>query len=128
MVATALLVGGLGGCSSLAPDAEAAAAVAVAFHLALAGGDAPAACSLLAPETAAVVERDSGRSCPEAVLAEDLPDGGPVVDRQAYGQLAQVVMTGDVVFLAAFGDRWRVTAAGCTPRENRPYHCSIEGG
>lgn len=127
-VIAALLLTLLSGCSSLAPDAEAAAAAAENFHRAVAGGDGAAACAWLAPETVAVLEQDSGRSCPDAVLDEDVPDGGPVVDRQAFGQLAQVVMTGDVVFLAAFGDRWRVTAAGCTARENRPYHCSIEGG
>jgi hypothetical protein len=128
VVIAVLLLTVVSGCSSLAPDADAAAAVAENFHRAVADDDGPAACALMAPDTVAVVEQDSGQSCPEAVLGEDLPDGGPVVDRQAFGQLAQVVMSGDVVFLAAFGDRWRVTAAGCVHRDKRPYHCTIEGG
>jgi hypothetical protein len=123
-----LLLAVLSGCSSLAPDAAAAAAVAADFHRAVAAGDGSAACVLLAPETASVVAQDADQSCPVAVLQQDVPDGGAVLSRAAYGQVAQVVMAGDVVFLAAFGDRWRVTAAGCSPRENRPYHCLIEGG
>jgi hypothetical protein len=128
VVIWAVLLTVLSGCSSLAPAADSAVAVAENFHRAVAVDDGPAACALMAPDTVAVVEQDSGRSCPEAVLGEDLPDGGRVVDRQAFGQLAQVVMTGDVVFLAAFGDQWRVTAVGCGHRDNRPYHCMIEGG
>jgi hypothetical protein len=127
-VVVALLVVALGGCASLAPNADGAAEVAEAFHRAVVNGDGTAECALLAPETAVVLEQDSGEPCADAVLDEDIPDGGAVLGRQAYGQLAQVVMTDDVVFLAAFGDQWRVTAAGCTPRANRPYHCTIEGG
>lgn len=127
LVALALLAA-VSACSSLAPDADAAAHVAQDFHRALTDGNGAAACELLAPQTVETVERDSGGSCADAILDQDVPDGGPVVGRQAFGQLAQIVMTGDVVFLGAFGDRWRVTAAGCTSRVNRPYHCSIEGG
>jgi hypothetical protein len=71
--------------------------------------------------------RISSTSSEKSGLQQDVPDGGAVLSRAAYGQLAQVVMAGDVVFLAAFGDRWRVTAAGCSPRGNRPYRCLIEG-
>ncbi len=115
-------------CASLAPDAGAAADVASSFHRALSDGDGAAACALLAPETAAALEQDSGQSCRQAVIDQDIPDGGTALDRQAYGQTAQVLLTGDVVFLASVGDQWRVSAAGCTPRNERPYHCSIEGG
>jgi hypothetical protein len=32
------------------------------------------------------------------------------------------------VFLAAFPGGWRVVAAGCTPRGDRPYDCTLQGG
>jgi hypothetical protein len=118
----------LPGCASLAPDTQAAGRVAEQFHRSLSDSDGGAACDELAPETVAVLEQDSGDPCADAVLAEDIPDAGEVLESQAYGQVAQVVLNGDVVFLASFGDRWRVTAAGCTHRDSRPYHCSIDGG
>ena len=116
------------GCASLAPDAHAAGRVAERFHLALSAGDGEAACAELAPETLSVLESDADEPCASAILAEDIPEGGHVLESQAYGQVAQVALDGDVVFLASFGERWRVTAAGCRPRDNRPYHCSIDGG
>jgi hypothetical protein len=45
-----------------------------------------------------------------------------------YGQWAQVRFSGDTVFLAVFPDGWRVVAAGCEARQDRPYHCRIQGG
>jgi hypothetical protein len=37
-------------------------------------------------------------------------------------------MAGDVVFLTVSGADWLVTAAGCTPRPERPYDCQVSGG
>ena len=37
-------------------------------------------------------------------------------------------MDGDVVFLSMFGNRWLITAAGCQPRGDRPYDCTLKGG
>ena len=34
----------------------------------------------------------------------------------------------DTVFLATFPGGWRVVAAGCTPRGDRPYDCTVAGG
>ena len=82
----------------------------------------------LAPETAAEVEESAGKSCAEAILQEDLLEPGSVVGSDVYGQWAQVRFSGDTVFLAMFGDGWRVVAAGCTPRGQRPYDCVIQGG
>jgi hypothetical protein len=44
-----------------------------------------------------------------------------------YGQWAQVRLSEDTVFLGAFPGGWRVVAAGCTPRDNRPYDCTLQG-
>jgi hypothetical protein len=124
----AVTLGVTSGCASLAPDTDAASRVAEVFHRALSEGDSEAACAELAPQTLSVLESDADQPCADAILAEDIPDAGMALETQAYGQVAQVVLDGDVVFLASFGDRWRVTAAGCTPRGERPYHCAIDGG
>ena len=34
----------------------------------------------------------------------------------------------DTVFLAHFPTGWKITAAGCRPRPQRPYQCEIKGG
>jgi hypothetical protein len=124
----ALVLTLLAACASLAPDTAAAAAAAIEFHRALADDDGAAACATLAPATVESLEDDSGTPCVEAVLDEDLPPAERVISSQAFGQGAQVVLDNDVLFLAAFGDRWLITAAGCQARDNRPYQCSIEKG
>ena len=49
-----------------------------------------------------------------------------VEDVHVAGRQAQVVTATDTVFLALSGDAWVVTAAGCTPRDDRPYDCEVE--
>lgn len=124
----AAVLGVLTACASLAPPADAAAATATDFHHALADGDGTTACATLAPTAVESLEDESGEPCAEAVLDQDIPVAQEVITSQAYGQGAQVVLDHDVVFLAAFGDRWLITAAGCRARDNRPYQCSIEKG
>ena len=68
------------------------------------------------------------KGAPEAILAQDLPGAHDVRDSQAFGRGAQVLMDGDVVFLSMFGNRWLITAAGCQPRGDRPYDCTLKGG
>ena len=115
-------------CSTLGPDTAAAAGVASAFHRAVRDGDGHAACAFLAPATVEDLEGTSGQPCPAAILTQDLPEAQDVQDSQAFGRAAQMSMDGDVVFLSVFGDRWLVTAAGCTPRGDRPYDCTLKGG
>ena len=45
------------------------------------------------------------------------------------GRVAKTLvrLAGDTVFLAVFPGGWRVTAAGCTPRGDRPYNCTVQG-
>jgi hypothetical protein len=113
------------GCSSVGDQEEAASAAALRLLDAVAAGDGEAACALLAPDTAETVAEDA--PCAEAILDQDLPRPGTVTGADVYGQWAQVRLDDDTVFLAAFPGGWRVVAAGCTPRENRPYQCSVEG-
>lgn len=115
-------------CASLGPDTAAAAGAAAAFHQALATSDGAAACALLAPQTAAEVASTTGSECAAAVFAQDVPDAAAVESSQAFGRSAQVVMDDDVLFLAIFDGKWRITAAGCQPRGEQPYDCQIKGG
>ena len=127
-VAGALPIILLTSCATLGPDTTAAAGVATAFHRAIEDGNGNAACAVLAPATMQDLENTSGHSCIDAILDEDLPDAREVEATQAFGRGAQVLMDGDVVFLSVFGDHWLITAAGCTPRGDRPYDCTVKGG
>lgn len=102
--------------------------VASQFRSAVAAGDAAAACRLLAPETRNQIERSTKRPCVSALPEEDLPtDGGRVRTVDVYGDQARVVFADDTVFLASFTTGWRITAAGCVPRGEQPYDCTIRG-
>jgi hypothetical protein len=126
-VLAAALLSCLGSCATLGPDTSAAAATAIAFHQAVAAGDGAAACALLAPETATEVSDTADEPCPDAVVTQDIPEAEAVRDSQAFGRSAQVVMDGDVLFLAIFDGQWKITAAGCQSRADQPYDCQVRG-
>jgi hypothetical protein len=130
MMAAALTLGALalGGCASVGDRAQAADTVAMRLFQALDAKDGATACAALAPDSAAEVAQSGEKPCPQAILDEDLPAPGVVTDTAVYGQWAQVRLTGDTVFLAVFPGGWRVVAAGCRPRAQRPYDCTVQGG
>lgn len=115
------------GCSTLCPGESAAGEVAVQFHQAISAGDGSIACSVLAPDTVHELEQTAAAPCAEAVLKQDLPDARTAQVSQAFGRGAQVLMDGDVVFLAMFDGKWKITAAGCQSRGDRPYDCELKG-
>jgi ketosteroid isomerase-like protein len=115
-------------CADPGEDRDAAAGAARALFTAVAAGDGEAACAILAPDTLAELEESSGTTCADAITEEDLPEPGPVQTVDVYGQWARVVTSNDTVFLGAFGDGWRVVAAGCRSRGERPYDCRLQGG
>jgi hypothetical protein len=127
-VGAAVVLAVLTGCAGLGPDPAAASRAAERFHAAVADEDGETACALLAPAVVEELESAAGEPCADAVLAEDLPGASGVQTSHAYGRQAQVVMRGDVVFLTVSGAGWLVTAAGCTPRPERPYDCTVSGG
>ncbi|WP_239143195.1 hypothetical protein [Actinoplanes philippinensis] len=112
------------GCASVEQRSGAAEETARRFLQAAAGGDGQAACDALAPET----ERQIDAPCARTIVDEALTAPSDQADSQVYGQRALVRFTGDTVFLAVFPDGWRVVAAGCVPRGERPYDCAVQGG
>jgi hypothetical protein len=117
----------LSGCAALGPDSAGAADTARAFHAASANGDGDAACARLSTRLKAELEQSEGRPCPEAVLAADVPQAAAVTSVQVWGGRALVVLDHDAVFVAEFDGGWRVIAAGCSPRTDRPYDCTLKG-
>jgi hypothetical protein len=115
------------GCSALNPGTDAAAQTVQRFYDELAAGSTGQACTLLAPNTVEVVENGETGSCPDKLAQVTLPHSGVVTDSRAYGRSAQVLLEDDTVFLTRSGAEWKITAAGCTPRGERPYDCDVKG-
>lgn len=83
-------------------------------------------CDLLIPTARAALEEEASADCADAI--QDVPlEGGQVESVEVWGGDAQVRLTGDTVFLTETRSGWRVTAAACTPRGERPYDCEVEG-
>jgi uncharacterized protein YceK len=116
------------GCGSVDDRGSAASDVAARLRAAVDSKDGATACNLLAPDTASEVAESAGKSCADAILEEDLPTAGTVIDAAVYGQWAQVRLSDDTMFLGAFPGGWRVVAAGCTPQADQPYDCTVQGG
>ncbi|MEV8100298.1 hypothetical protein [Kitasatospora sp. NPDC085879] len=123
--AAALVV--LTGCGQVSRREDAAAAVAAGFEDAAGRSDAAAVCGTLAPGTREELEDQEKADCEQALAQVDLPAGGPVRRVDVFGQQARVVLEGDTLLLSVFPDGWKVTAAGCEPRDQRPYQCEIKG-
>lgn len=112
----------LSGCAAGAEDDV--RAVATAFHDP--DGDPRVRCGLLVPATRAALESEGSASCP--ALIDGLPlSGGTVTSVEVWGGDAQIRLGRDVVFLTETGQGWRVTAAACEARGERPYDCEVDG-
>ncbi|MFC6160158.1 hypothetical protein [Kribbella jiaozuonensis] len=112
-------------CGSKLPEASSSAADR--FYHAIEVHDAAAACGLLAPQTRHEVEQSAQTSCSAAILDEDIPAAGTVVELRKYGTQAYARMNGDTAFLAEFGDGWKIVAAACIRHDQMPYDCKVKG-
>ncbi|MET7617963.1 hypothetical protein [Streptomyces sp. NPDC005408] len=117
----------LTGCAAVAEREQAASRAAERFESSLRKSDGVAACTALAPGTLEEFEDSAEAKCPAAVTAAQLPDAGAVRLVDVYGRQARVVLHGDTLFLSAFPDGWKITAAGCAPRGGQPYKCIVKG-
>lgn len=120
------------GCGSVEERRTAARDAAVDFERALGAEDGVALCAVLAPGVRDEVEQSSGTPCEEAVVEEDVPfvaaAGDAVEGVDVAGRQARVEFSADTLFLSRFSDGWKVVAAGCAPRPERPYQCLLKGG
>ncbi|MFF4646425.1 hypothetical protein [Streptomyces sp. NPDC001389] len=128
-LAVALAVVAAGGCGAPGPREDDAVSAALAFESALGSSHYARACSLLAPRTRreAAAEED----CGPALAKQNVPvaaGGASAPVAEVYGRQAMVRLTRDTLFLSQFDTGWKVVAAGCTPRPDRPYDCRIKGG
>jgi hypothetical protein len=96
------------------------------FQAALRDDDLQGACQLLSEEARGNLESGSGKPCPTALADLDLPTS-TASSIEVWGDNAQVRLDAGVLFLAEFRAGWKVTAAGCEPRPDRPYDCDVEG-
>lgn len=116
------------GCGAPAARVDGATQAGSAFEQALADADYPRACALLAPQTRQQLQEDQHLPCGPALRGQGLPAAGQVRAAQVYGRQALLGLQHDTLFLSQFHDGWKVVAAGCTPRGDQPYRCSLKGG
>lgn len=118
----------LSGCGAPAARQDAAERAGRVFESALAAGDYRTACELLAPQSRDQLEEDEKKTCGPALKGQQLPHGGAVRGTEVYGRQAMLRLEADTLFLSQFDAGWKVVAAGCTPRSDEPYRCSVKGG
>lgn len=102
--------------------------VALHFARSVASSADAAACRDLAPSTRSQLEQSQGEPCPQALAAQNLPRPGPLHRTQVFNTTSQASFAHDTFFLGKFHDGWKIIAAGCTPRPDQPYECTLQGG
>ena len=115
----------LTGCSAT-PHRDAVTAAARSFVEKLAAGDGAGACDMLTDDARSSASGATDASCSDAVTGIK-EQGSDVTGIQVWGDTAQVRIAGDVVFLRLMSGRWRISAAGCTPKPPGPYDCKVGG-
>ncbi|GAA3387025.1 hypothetical protein [Streptomyces roseoviridis] len=119
-------------CGTLPERRDEVTAEVTRFEQALRAGQHERLCAALAPATREELEQSAESRCGQAIgraIGErELSAAGAVRTVDVYGDQARVVLEGDTLFLAHFPTGWKVTAAGCRPRPQRPYACEIKGG
>ena len=119
---TAVLVG-TAGCGRPADEAGVRHAT-MAFFAATAAHQDQRACADLAPQAAqSLATSDSG--CAEQIGELKLA-GGTIRTVRVWSDRAQVVLSGDTVFLVHLPQGWKITGAGCRRQPRGPYDCDVE--
>jgi hypothetical protein len=113
------------GCGNTQDDP--ALEAADAFYRAVAAQDGASACDHLTRVTRSELEQASGKPCDQALLEEKIPSVRRSGKVHVFGTMAQAVYDADTVFLTRFGDRWLVTAVGCSLGESGIYDCQVKG-
>jgi hypothetical protein len=111
------------GCASESERGD-ATDTATRFLQAAQDGDAETACALLTPRTRDDIVTEDG-PCQDALPADELT--GSVTAADTWSEWAKVDTEDGSLFLAKFDSGWLVSAAGCQPDEDAPYHCLVGG-
>jgi hypothetical protein len=101
--------------------------VATEFVSAIADSDGGAACTLLDDDAVKDVEARTRSDCAEGILTLGLPDAGRSQSTEVFGRSALVRLDTGSLFLTLGGPSWRIRAAGCEPREDAPFECTVDG-
>jgi len=117
------LLGSVAGCGRSADDPGVRRAV-TAFYGAIDAHQDRRACADLAPQAIKGLETGDS-SCAEEIGKLRL-NSGTIQAVHVWGDRAQVVLAGDIVFLSRFPQGWKVAAAGCRPQTKGPYDCDVE--
>jgi hypothetical protein len=111
----------LAACSS--PDDV--SSTASRFLDAVSRSDTRTACALLTPQTREELTDSEGQPCRQSLPADRL--NGTVESAEVWSDQALVHTDRGALFLTEFDDGWLVSAAGCDPAEDAPYHCVVGG-
>ena len=123
LAAVTVVLVGIAGCGKSAGDASARRAT-TEFFTATAAHQNQRACADLAPQAAqGLATSDSG--CAKQIGELKLA-GGTIRTVRIWGDRAQVVLSGDTVFLVHLPQGWKITAAGCRRQPKGPYDCDVE--
>jgi hypothetical protein len=114
----------LSGCANESGE-QAASNVAARFLDAASRGDGEAACMLLTPMVQQDLAVSDGQPCPQSLPMDRLQ--GRVGRASVWSNWAQVATDKGSVFLTEFEAGWLITAAGCQPDGDAPYHCVVGG-
>ncbi|MFC9970464.1 hypothetical protein ACFVH6_06130 [Spirillospora sp. NPDC127200] len=122
-VAAAATVSVLAGCAGTDQRGEVSAAASQMLEAAR-RGDGARACAGLVPRAVEGLETGDQR-CAEQITKLGLV-GGPAGPVEIWGDTARVRVGDDTVFAVRWGPGWKVTAAGCRERTDRPYECQVQ--
>jgi len=107
-------------CSGAGDDDARSAAQAFVNSL---SGPPAGVCAMLSPRA---VDALGPSGCGPGTAVAALPRE-PVESVSVWGEEAQAHTRGDTLFLHDFSTGWRITGAGCHPRNEQVYDCSVGG-
>jgi hypothetical protein len=123
LAAVTVVLVGTAGCGKSADEAGARRAT-TAFFAATAAHQDQRACADLVPQAAeGLATSDSG--CAEQIGDLKLA-GGTIRTVRVWEDRAQVVLSGDTVFLVHLPQGWKIAGAGCRRQSKGPYDCDVE--
>jgi hypothetical protein len=123
LAAVFVVLVGAAGCGKSADEASVRRAV-TAFFAATAAHQNERACGDLTPQAAqGLATSDSG--CAEQIGELKLV-GGTIRTVRVWEDRAQVVLSGDTVFLVHLPQGWKIAGAGCRRQAQGPYDCDVE--